>query len=126
MPQPTVLITDDDKLTRWSLSTLLNRLGCAVRQAATGGECLAVLREERPDLVMLDIVLPDGDGLRILAEIRAGYPDIPVLLMTADPSCESRQQGVRLGASAYLAKPVDAATLEAAIAEHGALARPTV
>jgi two-component system nitrogen regulation response regulator GlnG len=113
-----VLIIDDDKLTRWSLTTVLARLGYEVREAATGDAGLAALSERRPDLILLDIVLPDTDGLRVLADIRAHHPSLPVLLMTANPSRESRRLAEQLGASAYLEKPLAADALESAIATH--------
>jgi CheY-like chemotaxis protein len=110
-----ILVVDDDKLTRWSFATVLGRLGYRVREAATGSECLAAIRAEAPDLVLLDIVLPDLDGFRILSEIRAEDPRIPVILMTANPARDTRARARAAGAAEYLEKPCDAATLEAAL-----------
>jgi CheY-like chemotaxis protein len=111
-----VLVVDDDKLTRWSFATLLGRLGYRVREAASGSECLAAMRAEAPDLVLLDIVLPDLDGFRILSEIRAQYPQVPVILMTANPARDTRARARAAGAAEYLEKPCDPAVLEAALA----------
>jgi DNA-binding NtrC family response regulator len=110
-----ILITDDDKLTRWSLTTLVARLGYGVREAGSGAECLGAIRERQPDVVLLDINLPDTDGITLLSTIRLAYPGLPVLLMTAEPLPESRRQGERLGASAYLQKPIEPAALEAVL-----------
>jgi DNA-binding NtrC family response regulator len=107
-----ILITDDDKLTRWSLTTLVARLGYGVREAGSGTECLGAIRERQPDVVLLDINLPDTDGITLLSTIRLAYPDLPVLLMTAEPLPESRRQAERLGASAYLQKPIEPAALQ--------------
>jgi len=119
-----VLVVDDDKLTRWSCATLLGRLGYRVREAASGGECLAALRAELPDLVLLDIILPDTDGFRVLSQIRATHPELPVILMTASPERGSRARARASGATDYLEKPCDAAALEAALAKLSPPPRP--
>jgi DNA-binding NtrC family response regulator len=118
MAAVSILITDDDKLTRWSLATRLARQGYGVREAGTGAECLGAIHDRRPDVVLLDINLPDTDGITVLSKIRLADPDLPVLLMTAEPLWESRRQAERLGATAYLQKPIDSAALNAALT-HG-------
>lgn len=110
-----VLVVDDDKLTRWSLGRILARMGCEVREATSGDEGLAAIRERRPDLVLLDIILPDVDGLRVLEEVRRTHPDLPVLLMTAQPSPETRRRAQALHAEGYLEKPCHQAALERAV-----------
>jgi DNA-binding NtrC family response regulator len=110
-----ILITDDDKLTRWSLTTHVARMGYGVRGAGTGAECLGAIHDRRPDVVLLDINLPDTDGITLLSKIRLAHPDLPVLLMTAEPLRESRCQAERLGASAYLQKPIEPAALQAVL-----------
>lgn len=117
MSAATILVIDDDKLSRWSLSTLLGRAGHVVREAATGKEGLASLQEAAPQLVLLDIELPDMDGFAVLEKIRLACPDLPVLMMTADPTAESARRALRLGAQGQLHKPIDSVTLEAAVAQ---------
>ncbi len=85
MPAATILVIDDDKLTRWSVSTLLGRAGYHVQEAATGKEGLAAIEEAAPNLVLLDIELPDMDGFAVLKAILEIRPDLPVLTMTAGP-----------------------------------------
>ena len=117
MPAATILVIDDDKLTRWSVSTLLGRAGYHVQEAATGKEGLAAIEEAAPNLVLLDIELPDMDGFAVLKAIREIRPDLPVLTMTADATAETARKALRLGAQAHLDKPVDFATLEAAVSQ---------
>ncbi len=119
MSVPTILIIDDDKLTRWSISALLTRAGFFVREAATGMGGLAAVHHGLADLVLLDIVLPDQDGFSVLRGIRQVRPDLPVLMMTADATSDSAQRALRLGAQGHLDKPYDPAVLQAAV--RGAL-----
>lgn len=116
---PTILIIDDDKLIRWSLSTLLGRAGLRVREAATGECGLAAVHQGLADLVLLDITLPDQDGFSVLKRIRQFRPDLPVLMMTANPTSETAERALRLGAQGQLDKPYDPAVLQAAV--RGAL-----
>lgn len=116
---PTILIIDDDKLIRWSMSELLTRAGFRVREASTGMGGLAVVDHGLADLVLLDIALPDQDGFSVLKGIRQVRPDLPVLMMTADATFESAERALRLGAQGYLDKPYDPAVLQAAV--RGAL-----
>jgi len=117
MSAATILVIDDDKLTRWSVSTLLGRAGYGVRESATGKEGLASIEEAIPQLVLLDIELPDMDGFAVLAKIREARPGLPVLMMTADPTAESARRALALGAQGQLHKPIDSVTLEAAVAQ---------
>ncbi len=121
MPMSTILVIDDDKLVRWSVSMVLGRAGYRIREAATGTDGLAALQHYLPDLILLDISLPDMDGLKVLKAIRDLCPELPVLMITAEPNAETRQQALHLGAAAYLEKPCGAATLLEAVS-HGLLA----
>jgi len=117
MSAATILIIDDDKLIRWSLSTLLGRAGYRIREAATGKEGLAAVESGTPDLVLLDIMLPDMDGFAVLEAIRYAHPDLPVLTMTADATAETARQALRFGVHGHLEKPCDSAVLLAAVSE---------
>ncbi len=117
MPVATILIIDDDKLIRWSLSTVLGRAGYRVHEAATGKEGLAAVESGTPDLVLLDIMLPDMDGFTVLEAIRRSHPDLPILTMTADATTETALQALRLGARGHLDKPCDSAVLQDAVSE---------
>jgi DNA-binding response OmpR family regulator len=117
MAVATILIIDDDKLVRWSLSTILGRAGYRVQEAPTAKEGLALLGSGAPDLVLLDIMLPDMDGFAVLEEIRRAHPHFPVLTMTADTTPETSRHALRLGARGHLEKPCDSAVLLAAVSE---------
>jgi CheY-like chemotaxis protein len=117
MSPTAILIIDDDKLIRWSLSTVLGRAGYRVHEAATGQEGLAAVESGTPDLVLLDIMLPDMDGFSVLTAIHQAHPDLPVLMMTADATADTAKQALRLGARGHLDKPCDPAVLLAAVSE---------
>lgn len=122
MPAATILIVDDDKLTRWSLSRVLARVGYRTREATTVAEGLAAIRTGAPDAVLLDVVLPDGDGFSMLHEIRGLHPRLPVIVMTAHASEETERMSRSLGARSHLVKPCNPAEVCAVLAE--ALERP--
>ena len=123
MALPLVLIVDDDKLTRWSVSRALTRAGYQVQEAATAADGLAAIVGEPPDAVLLDIVLPDGDGFSALRAIHETHPQLPVILITAHGSEETARMARELGARGHLVKPCNPAELCAALAL--ALDRPT-
>lgn len=111
-----ILVIDDDRLTRWSLSKVLARFGYRVREAASAAEGLARVRESPPDLVLVDIQLPDGDGGTVLQGLRRSRPELPIVMMSADATPETVRHVRRLGARGFLAKPCAAALLQALIA----------
>ena len=111
-----ILVIDDDKLTRWSLTRMLARFGYGVREAASATEGLAQAEESLPDLVLLDLRLLDGGGDRVLRSLRASRPDLPVVMMSADATPETVRYLRRLGACGFLAKPCAAGLLQALVA----------
>lgn len=108
---------DDDKLIRWSITTVLGRAGYQVREAATAAEGLTAVESIAPNVVLLDINLPDADGFAVLEAIRHAHPELPALTMTADASPETARRALRLGARRHLEKPCDSAVLLAAVSE---------
>jgi two-component system response regulator AtoC len=102
----TVLVVDDEDLVRWSLGERLEKEGCEVLGAATLAEARARC-EEGVDLVLVDLRLPDGDGLDLLADLRRDDPDLPVVLMTAYSSVKGAVAAMKGGAFHYVAKPFD-------------------
>jgi DNA-binding NtrC family response regulator len=117
MSPTAILIIDDDRLVRWSFGTVLGRAGYQLHEAATGQEGLAAIERDVPDLVLLDVKLPDMDGFAVLAAIHQAHPNLPVLMMTADATPETARQARRLGARGYLDKPCDSAVLQAEVAK---------
>ena len=116
MPAHTILIIDDDRLTRLSISTVLGRAGHRVEEAASGKDGLSRIAEVRPAVVLADIALPDMDGFAVLRAVHAQHPTLPVILMSADATAAMARDAVRQGAFAWLDKPCDPAELEAVIA----------
>ena len=102
-----LLIVDDERLIRWSVEQTLAKSGYEVSTASTGEAALAAVREDPPDLVLLDFRLPDIDGLRVLRQIKELSPHIQVLIMTAYADVGTAVEAMKLGAYDYLPKPID-------------------
>jgi DNA-binding NtrC family response regulator len=99
-----ILVVDDEQLIRWSLNERLTQEGHDVLEAGTGKEGLARCGPDI-DLVLLDYKLPDSDGLRVLKQIKASEPDIPVILLTGFSSVETAVEAMKQGAYHYANKP---------------------
>jgi CheY-like chemotaxis protein len=125
MSSTTILIIDDDKLIRWSLSTMLGRAGYRAQEAATGKDGLAAIESSAPDLVLLDIALPDMDGFAVLETIRRAHPELPVLTVTADTTAETSRRALGLGARGHLEKPCNSAALLSAVSKALQSATPS-
>ncbi|MFJ9696949.1 response regulator transcription factor [Kitasatospora sp. NPDC101183] len=103
----TVLIAEDDRAIRDSLTRALTLEGYQVRTAPDGAEALAVLSEQRPDVLILDVMMPPPDGLEICRRLRATGDRTPVLMLTARVEVPDRIAGLDAGADDYLVKPFD-------------------
>ena len=100
-----ILIVDDHPLTRDALATLLGQNGFrVVGQAADGNEAIESARELQPELVLLDLSMPDLDGLAALPRLRAAAPDCEVVVLTASGTEENLLAAIRAGAAGYLLK----------------------
>ncbi len=114
MKKQTILIVDDEpKIVRF-IRTSLNLAGFDVLAAGSGSEALRVCEQEQPDLIILDLGLPDIDGFDVLRRIRE-YSTLPIVILTARDDEPSKVQGLELGADDYLTKPFGARELEARI-----------
>ncbi len=118
---PHTLIVDDDANTRSGLAELVGREGFTTATAASLEEARARIAERRPDLLLLDLLLPDGNGMELVEDGEA-CGGAEVVLITGHASVESSVQALRLGAADYLVKPVNADRLRAILAR---VARPT-
>jgi DNA-binding NtrC family response regulator len=110
-----VLIVDDEKLLRWSLSQKIQEWGLDVAEAENGGNALHTAEEVAPDLVMLDVKLPDKKGTDVLQELKKKNPDIPVIMMTAYGVIDDAVIAMRRGAYDFITKPIDDSKLKNAI-----------
>ena len=102
-----LLVVDDERLIRWSLEQTLAKAGYEVSSASTGEVALAAVREDPPDLILLDLKLPDVDGLQVLRQIKELNPHLQVLIMTAYADVGTAVEAMKLGAYDYLPKPID-------------------
>ncbi len=109
-----VLVVDDDAAVRTLLTRYLEMEGFEVDQAEGGGSALVAIAARRPDLILLDLVLPAEDGLDILNRLRRDS-NVPVILLTSRGSEADRILGLKLGADDYVVKPFSAGELAARI-----------
>ncbi len=108
MPVEKILLVDDSRTELHYLSELLRRNGFAVRTAESGDEALRRLAEERPDLVLLDVVMPGKNGFQLTRTITRDprYAGLPVILCTSKNQETDKVWGLRQGAKDYVTKPV--------------------
>ena len=119
-----VLVVDDEATLSELLGMALRYEGWDVRTAADGATAARTAREFRPDAVVLDVMLPDIDGLEVLRRLRADAPDLPVLFLTARDAVEDRIAGLTAGGDDYVTKPF---SLEEVVARlRGLLRRAAV
>jgi two-component system, NtrC family, nitrogen regulation response regulator GlnG len=104
---PTLLVIDDEQSVRYSFRHVFEGEKGQVLTAGTAAEGLALLREHRPDVVILDLQLPDGNGLDVFREIHAHDPRRPVVFITAHGTTETAIEAMKSGAFDYLVKPVN-------------------
>jgi two-component system KDP operon response regulator KdpE len=119
-----ILLVEDDATLRATLTIALAAEGHHVLPAADGRTALDAVREDQPDLVILDLGLPDIDGTRVLAELRAGS-SIPVLVLSARSDPSDKVGALDIGADDYLTKPFGTEELAARIRAAGRRARIT-
>ncbi|MFD5620701.1 response regulator transcription factor [Streptomyces yangpuensis] len=115
-----VLVVDDEASLSELLSMALRYEGCEVRSAGDGAGALRAARDFRPDVVVLDVMLPDMDGLTVLGQLRREIPQVPVLFLTAKDSVEDRIAGLTAGGDDYVTKPF---SLEEVVARLRGLVR---
>ncbi len=101
-----ILIIDDEASLRQTMARILQRAGYEVTTAANGKDGLALIAEQAFDLLYLDIRMPDISGLELLKLIHAQFPELPVILFTAQPDLNSAVEALRRGAVDYLLKPL--------------------
>ncbi|WP_405061678.1 response regulator transcription factor [Kribbella sp. NBC_01505] len=115
MPETRVLVVDDEENILAMLTTTLRFAGFDVASAATGSEALEQAREFRPEVIVLDVMLPDLDGFEVCRRLRRDGVDAPVLFLTARDAREDKVAGLTLGGDDYVTKPFDLDELVARI-----------
>ncbi|OGR32712.1 MAG: two-component system response regulator [Desulfuromonadales bacterium GWC2_61_20] len=110
-----VLVADDEESMRWVLSKALSKKGFTVDLAANGNEALALVRQHRYDLAVLDIKMPGLSGLELLSRIHEEKPEILVVIMTAETSMKNAVEAMKRGAYDYITKPFDLDVLDAIV-----------
>ena len=115
---PLILVVDDQSMNVDILSTRLTLEGYEVLTATSGMEAIAVARDRRPDLILLDVIMPDPDGFEVCRRLKAdtALPLTPILMITAKTEPEDMVAGFAAGADDYLTKPVDRTVLVARVA----------
>lgn len=115
-----ILVVEDSSTTRKVIAITLSRSGYRVNEAGDGLEALSKISEERPDLIMLDVILPKMDGYKILSIIKGNkeFKEIPVIMLTSKDGFLNKMKGKMAGSSAYLTKPFDPDKMIAEIEKH--------
>jgi CheY-like chemotaxis protein len=112
-----VLIVDDDRLSRETLTDLLSTENCQLQTAECGAEALSLARSHRPDLILLDVMMPNMSGYDVCEAVRKDpqLAEVPVVLVTALDDPQSRLQGLEAGADDFISKPYDRSELRARV-----------
>lgn len=113
----TILVIDDDKMLRFMLKESLENNDYLIFEAANGRRSLEILDQHKADLILLDLNLPDGNGLEFIQKIRE-KTDVPLIIVSGDHQSEHKVNGFDLGADDYVTKPFDLAVLIARIKSH--------
>jgi DNA-binding response OmpR family regulator len=108
-----VLVTDDDPLTRMLVKLLLEREGFEVLEATNGRQAVEIATREKPDLLVIDLHMPEMDGYQAIAQLRRdlSMAMMPILVVTAEDGPGIEQRVLELGADDYIIKPFDPALL---------------
>src|SRR6185312_7188711 len=102
-----ILVVDDDQAVARAFEHFLKFEGHTCRLASNAADALKLLRERRPNLVMMDVRMPGMDGLHALQQVRSAFPDVYVVIMTAYGTSQTSIDAIRAGAFDYLTKPLD-------------------
>ncbi|GGK96733.1 DNA-binding response regulator [Sphaerisporangium melleum] len=121
-PEARLLVVEDDPNILELLAASLRFAGFSVTTASSGAHAVAAVQHQRPDLIVLDVMLPDMDGFQVVRRLRSGGAHTPVLFLTAKDATEDKIRGLTLGGDDYVTKPF---SLEEVIARIRAVLRRT-
>lgn len=110
--KPRVVIVDDEAVIREFVRTILEKNGCEVIEAADGASLKDMLADPQPDVVLLDLKLPDADGLTLLPQVKKTWPEAEVIVLTGHGSIEAAVEATKRGAYYFQSKPFDGSTLK--------------
>ena len=106
MASPKIIIVDDNDLIRTLLRGILRAEDCEIiGEARNGTLALELIEKSKPDIVLLDVLMPEMDGLEALQNIKQQYPEIIVVMITGSPSKDNVQESIQGGASGFIVKP---------------------
>ena len=120
MPSGMILLVEDNPINRRLADFLLRSQGYRVREAATAQEALEILETDRPNLILMDIQLPDVDGLEVTKQLKENpaTQDIPVVAVTSYAMKGDREKALAAGCSGFITKPIDKTTFMDEIATY--------
>lgn len=110
-----ILVVDDDPEVRMTTRDFLSSKGYVVTAASGGREALTLLESSDPDVVLLDVAMPDMDGMETLRHLVAARPTLPVIMITANSDIEITSKVLQMGAADYVPKPFDLDYLDQAV-----------
>ena len=111
-----ILVVDDDPVVRASCRRILEGESHQVRVCASAPEALAELQRQSCQLLVVDVIMPEFDGIYLIGSVRRDSPDLPILVMSGYPTPETIASGQRMGATHFIAKPFTPEELAAAVA----------
>src|SRR5260221_13917791 len=112
---PRVLVIDDEPNIRELVQVALKFHGCSVTLGATGKDALTLAASQRPDLIVLDVLLPDIDGFEVCRRLRASGDEVPVIFLTARDTSSDTVTGLAIGGDDYVTKPFSVEALVARV-----------
>jgi DNA-binding NtrC family response regulator len=127
--KPLIGIIDDERNIQATLAAILDRRGYQAAPAFNGRQGLQMISEQNPDVLLLDLGLPDGEGLDLLREIRRDHPDLPIIVVTAHDSLNNAIDSIKIGAFHFISKPYvpeELLSLVAKALEHRGLRQETI
>ena len=120
MNKPTILLVDDEQKILDLIGLRLKYLGYRVITAANGEDALSSVEEHRPDLILLDVMMPGLDGLTVCSRLKKSetFGTIPIVMLTARSDAEDVNKAMTAGADDYVVKPYDPAVLQAKVQRY--------